>query len=461
MNTLAANKDFCGREDVLQRLAAELLPSVQASAAPGASLKQFALCSLGGMGKTEIAREFCRRHTADFDAVFWVVAEETAKLDHQYQEISLALGLEDASSCNNQVLSRKILKDWLANPQKQPRVCEDAVAAGPEASLATWLLVFDNADDPLILADYWPEGSGSILITSRDSSAKRFLSPKESGMDLKPLSQQESLSLFNHLAAAAEHTESDTASRLESVFNGIPLAISQMAGIMNRGDLTLKEFWELYSDVKGRSSLYETKPDTDEVKYRHSIATVWALNRLKAPALQLLQLISFFNPDSIAEDMLLKAISHSASLDALVGENSYQEARAALLQSSLIYRDTQKQSVSIHRLIQDAVLTDMDSKAKTATFESALQRLWAEWPAALPKPSRESELPNPKSSGQRLKVTRWPECSRIYPHVSKLHQLWSGMPEVSSSTALLFSKLLMEAAWYVTNFIILKRMLTP
>jgi hypothetical protein len=99
LTTHSANEDFCGREDILERLAAELLPSknIVTVAASGTALRQFALCGLGGIGKTEIAREFARRHKNCFDAVFWVVADEIAKRDYHYQQISLALGIEDPS----------------------------------------------------------------------------------------------------------------------------------------------------------------------------------------------------------------------------------------------------------------------------------------------------------------------------------------------------------------------------
>lgn len=97
---------------------AELLPSQNNVTASDTTLRQFALCGFGGIGKTEIAREFSRRHKASFDAVFWVVADEVARLDHHYQQILLALGLEDPSEDKSQVISREIVKGWLSNPRK-------------------------------------------------------------------------------------------------------------------------------------------------------------------------------------------------------------------------------------------------------------------------------------------------------------------------------------------------------
>lgn len=48
-------------------------------------VRQFALCGLGGVGKTEIAREFALRHKYAFDAIFWVTADEPAKPDECFQ----------------------------------------------------------------------------------------------------------------------------------------------------------------------------------------------------------------------------------------------------------------------------------------------------------------------------------------------------------------------------------------
>ena len=45
-----ANVDFCGREDILERIAAELLPSKEPATAANSTLRQFALCGFGGIG---------------------------------------------------------------------------------------------------------------------------------------------------------------------------------------------------------------------------------------------------------------------------------------------------------------------------------------------------------------------------------------------------------------------------
>jgi hypothetical protein len=428
-------------------LAAELLPSKNTVTASGTALQQFALCGFGGIGKTEIAREFSRRHKASFDAVFWVAADEIAKLDHHYQQISLVLGLEESPECKNQVVSRETVKGWLSNPRKYLSGADDFVQPGQARSEANWLLIFDNADDPMILADYWPQGSGSILVTSRDPLAKSMFTRRPSGLDLGPLTQQDSLSLLNNLTSI--FNEDDTAQRISHALGGVPLAISQMAGIIRRQDLTLSEFFELYTDHEEHVSLYETKFDTSLVTYRHSLSTVWAFEKLKPQARQLLELISFLDPDVFGEDLLMEASVELLSEGARFKKSSYIEARAELLQSSLVQRDKQKQHISVHRLVQDAILATMDVTKKRYMFDQVVRILWADWPSAMPKPSKEPELPQPKSTGGRLHVGRWPVCAAIYPHVLRIHQLWSSISDLPEATSLQFAKLLNEAAWYV------------
>jgi hypothetical protein len=447
LNIHAVNPDFYGREDILDLLVNELLPSRNRVTASGTGLRQFTLCGFGGIGKTEIAREFCRRHKAAFDAVFWVTADEVAKLDYDYQQMSLILGLEDPSECKSQVVSREIMKGWLSSPRKHVSEPGDSDQPGESGPEATWLLVFDNADDPMMLADYWPHGSGSILITSRDPLSKTIFTRKPSGIDLGPLTPEDGLSLFNYLISSIEEEGGDKAKEISDALGGVPLAISQMAGIIRRQDLTLSEFFELYTNYEEHASLYGTKFDTSLVAYPHSLSTVFAFDKLKGQSRQLLELISFLDPDVIEEDLLMSAYVKLASDGTRFKKANFIDARTDLLQSSLIQRDKQKRCISVHRIVQDTMLATMDDAQKRTIFERVVHILWADWPSAMPVPSKEPELPKPKSAGNRQHVGRWPICAAIYPHVLSVHQLWVNIPDHSEAVRLHFARLLSEAAW--------------
>nr|POE88370.1 hypothetical protein CFP56_11599 [Quercus suber] len=445
----AENDDFRGREDILGLIAAELLPSKTDMAAVDTGPRQFALCGFGGIGKTEIAREFVRREKTSFDAVFWVIADGTAKLDEHFQQISLALGLEDSSESKSQVVSREIVKGWLSHPYKDQMVAHGHEQFGSIRSEATWLLVFDNADDPMVLADYWPQGKGSILITSRDPQAKHMFSTRSSGMDLGPLPPHDSLSLFYHLTHVVEQPEDEVARRISNALGGIPLAISQMAGIISREGLTFSEFLDFYLLQEEHGTLYETKFNTSLVPYRHSLSTVWAVDKLSSDARQLLELIAFLDPDMMEDGFLTELLIAPLPEENVSWQRSYLAARSDLLQSSLVQRSKQEQCVSVHRIVQDVVLAKINVSQKTALFDHIMRNIWTRWPSALPTPSKQPVLPKPISSGRRLHVGRWPACEALYPHALRMHSLWTTLFQPSDGSSLLFARLLTEAAWYV------------
>ena len=83
--------------------------------------------------------------------------------------IASELELHDPSERVDTVISRELAMGWLTNPQKVMDAQSDLVSQ----SDARWLLIYDNADNPESLRDYWPVfGTGSILVTSRDPLVK-------------------------------------------------------------------------------------------------------------------------------------------------------------------------------------------------------------------------------------------------------------------------------------------------
>ena len=133
---------------------------------------------------------------------------------------------------------------------------------------------------PSCLGDYWPEGPGSILITSRDPLAKRLYSSNTSGLDLEPLNDVDGGALLLKLSgfdASSEEDAEKIAQEISRSLAGLPLAIAQMAGIIRRQDLSLSEFQSIYEEDEHRMALYGTKYDTSARAYKHSVATVWSL----------------------------------------------------------------------------------------------------------------------------------------------------------------------------------------
>lgn len=169
--SFSENEEFFGRHNILATLDEKLLPDSQAvsSSADPAKLSIVVLYGMAGLGKTEIALNFAFSRRRRFDAVFWMCAENEAELETEFCRIATELGIQDGSEQSNHTITKNKVKSWLSNPRKIMNGSDDKEGL----SEANWLIIFDNADSPSLLQDYLQiYGRGSVLITSRDPSAK-------------------------------------------------------------------------------------------------------------------------------------------------------------------------------------------------------------------------------------------------------------------------------------------------
>lgn len=317
-------------------------------------------------------------------------------------------------------------------------------------------MIFDNADDPKVLADYWPEGTGSVLITSRDPSAKRLYSTHSSGINLEPMSDAEGGALLLKLTDAKDRGEENTevtAPYISRSLCGLPLGISQMAGFIYQQDITLSQFVSMYENASNRSALYSNKFDTNAYAYRYNIATVWSLEKLTPSAKLLLKIISCLNPDRIPDEVLMGAAFEMLPDDG----DRFVEACTELSQSSLIKsveerEDLSEPFISVHRLVQDATQATMSGEELRMIVEGLIDVFWKDWPPiVMGAPTKPSEVLRYESSTIKFhkgyKTPRYSTCTRYYPDVLRLKQLWPYVTEPSETARIRFAALLNDAAW--------------
>ena len=422
-----------------------LLPSqTKIVSSESEGLKQFALCGMGGLGKTEIATEFALRYKEKFDAVFWIRADGVAKMDACFSNIAVRLGLEDQVDSTNQVVSRELVKGWLSNPWKMI-----SIEGRSTRTTASWLIIFDNADDQYSLTDYWPlQGSGSVLITSRDPMAKSYFSTTSCGVDLEPFGDQEGAVLLRRLTHDIEEEEEQSKQISENIsrsLGGLPLAISQMAGVIRRQELRLSEFAESYSDPSEHAELHKLKFHLGRGTYPHTISSVWAFESLKPTTNCLLGALAFMDSSHIQEFLLTDIPSKGTMKCYPTKPWSYREARTELIQASLIKRYKDKNELTLHRLVQDSFRAKMSLEEKLDTFEFAISTICAHWPRTMMPPTK----PNALVVTARLwMIDRWPMCESLNPHVLRLKQLYeTDICDSWHGSRLHFASLLRDAAW--------------
>lgn len=115
MRPFRANPSFFGREKELDEIRAALDPQ---SRTHGDQVN-YALCGLGGMGKTQIvvAYAFECIHNMTFKIVLFAHADTKSKLDTSFNEFAYALGLVESTSEDFKT-TRKKLQQFLHDTGK-------------------------------------------------------------------------------------------------------------------------------------------------------------------------------------------------------------------------------------------------------------------------------------------------------------------------------------------------------
>jgi hypothetical protein len=423
------NPAFYGREDVLYQIQAHF-----SSPAENFGPKTFAICGLGGMGKSEVAAEFVYRHREEYDAIFWLQADQPVALYEQFSDMAVQLGLT-TGIYTDKAVRNNLVKAWLAWPMKRRGL---PGTVGPD--LARWLIVFDNFEDSGFLDDCWPQiGHGVVLITSRDPTLGHFPYLGSAGfvsIDLPPFTATEGAELLMRLT----HSESRFSKRAYSAVyrvGGFPLAIVQMAALANYLYHDFEDVQEVYYEGSLDGSAFER--DSQVPNDIQKLAPVFALEELSRDSAALLNVLSLLDGDSVSETLFTSGTS-SIGLDHFpLEQRHYLQTRSNLIRRSLVIHEKQDRTLRIHRLVQDIVRTKMSADRWEKVFGAAVHLVSALWPFA--------------KLVECYSVVRWENCEQIMPHICSMHRVYdkSVARHADFEGREAFARLLVDAAGYVIN----------
>lgn len=435
------NEDFTGRNEELNVLDSVLLPPQdRLVSSESQAPRHVTLCGMAGLGKTELALEFAHSRAKNFDAVFWIHADTISKLELDFADIAVKLGLEDAKEPRDLVVNRETAKGWLSKPTKLLDPTHDTVGQ----TEASWLIVLDNADNPDIVTDYAHIfGSGSWLITSRHPLAKTAFSRDTKVIDLEPLDDHVGAQLLQRLTHT--HDVENLSSTVSHRLGGLPLAITQMAGIVRREHMSLKDFLEVYQDETERPmesptgslkslNMLDLELEQRPERARGTMASIWAIDALKPPSRSLLEAMIFLDPDCV-QDYLMKDRCAQVVTDPHFPKRlkAYFAARAELMDSSLLKKVKDDTGVRIHRVLQDAVRVKL-KRNLDANFADTVAVLCEAWPSA--------------AAHKVHDVERWPRCKELYAHVIYLRDGYKKQfLEDKDVSRFQYARLLYEAGW--------------
>jgi tetratricopeptide (TPR) repeat protein len=384
---------FTGRQEELRQLGAALREGERAALLPQA------LYGLGGVGKTQLALEYVRRHAGDYDMVWWVQAEQPVVIRGSLTALASRLDIRDTETPG--VVGRVIAALEAGRPVKR------------------WLLVFDNAGAPEEVERFLPYmtgvpgGIGHVIVTSRDSGWSDSVPSLHVGV----FPRDESV---DFLRRRAPGTTAGEAGRLALALGDLPLALEQAAAMKVKSGLSADDYLDLLETqgprVRGENS--STASGTQ------SVAAVWQVSmrdlQSRSPgALELLRLLAFFGPDPVQQSFL-----HDARL------LGFPEPLASLLQDriarsraigetgrySLLTTDVG--TVQLHRLLRSVLQDELEPEEAAEMRSRVHQVLVAHDPG------------DPQVSGN------WEKYQDLLPHIRP-----SGMLESDDQ----------EARWTVLN----------
>lgn len=320
------NPKFTGR--------AEELALLEAGFRASRAVAVHSLHGMGGVGKTQLAAEYAHMHASDYDLVWWVDAEQDALIPDQFRTLAAKLDLPVP-----------------VDPVEVRDAVHEALRQVPG-----WLLVYDNAEDPDVLAPWLPSGPfppgfpAHVLVTTRRAGYAAW----GEVVDLDVMSPAEAVELLGRRASTLAR-DPQTAGAIAAVLGFLPLALDQAAAYLDRTGLPPGEWLRLWQT---RSVALHDRGHA--AFHRDTIATLWSLSleRLQASnpaAVQLIGMCAYLAPEPIPLDLftghpeVLPEPLRQAASDPI----AFAETVAALTDYSLVKRGPD--TVQVHRLVQDVI----------------------------------------------------------------------------------------------------------
>jgi tetratricopeptide (TPR) repeat protein len=300
---------FTGRKADLQWIADTL-----AAGRPAALLH-----GMGGVGKTQTAAEFARRHADEYKVVWWVTAETATQADADYGKLAEALKLPGYDPRDAEKTRRAVV-EWM---ERQ----------------GGWLVVLDNAESPKDAAPWLPKAAkGHLLITSRNPNWVN----RAAVHDVNVWSAQEATGFLMQRSGDKDRA---AAEKLAQMLGCLPLACETAAAYAAETGGGLARFADLLArqPVKVLDFLQEDPVYARTLPQVIGLA-VEAVERESPLAVAILRLLAWLAPDNIP----------SWLRDVLDAEPMEVDAALAALRRRALLRETDD-GFAVHRLTQQII----------------------------------------------------------------------------------------------------------
>jgi hypothetical protein len=333
------NSHFTGRDAELDALRANLITEDRPH--PPAQL----ISGMGGVGKTEIATEYIHRHRDKYEIIWWIRAEHTDRVRDALVKLGQRLDVRPAGPEGGR--------------DRTIAAVLDALAHGIQTN---WLLVYDNAAQPLELQPYLPAcpPNGHIIITSRLQNWPGYI--EKDNVGISPFTKDEAVSFLRRrvailgtdrgLGTGENERRISEAGRLAGALGHLPIAIEHAAAYLTETGHSVDGYLSRFEENAHR--LLNEQPG----EFPASVSATWTISTelLTPDAEHLINLCAFFSPEPIAVELCLnhaRAISDPPGLRELLSSPpKFRAAATKMHRLSLVKLDGARDQIQMHRVVQ-------------------------------------------------------------------------------------------------------------
>ena len=336
------NTYFTGRESELELIRTNLDgpkgPHVQV------------LIGMGGIGKTELAAEYIHRNRSFYKIIWWIRAEHHDRVREALVRLAQRLELREAAADGDRDRAIVAVLDRLQS-EAQP----------------SWLLVYDNAANPLELQRYLPTGhpTGHVIITSRLPNWPNYIAA--GGVGIPPFTEEDAVGFLRRkvpgLATGIRRqqlpAEEDTrrvseATRLAAELGHLPLAVDHAAAYLRETGLSVDEYLTRFA----QNAHLLLSEDPGDAELPTPVSGTWATSTtlLTPDAEHLFNLCAFFSPEPISAELFLQGtlgIDNPPGVrEFLASPLQFRAAASQLHRLSLAKVDGARDLIQMHRVVQ-------------------------------------------------------------------------------------------------------------
>ena len=344
------NPYFTGREQVLHDLHTYLTTRTAVTL-----MQTQAINGLGGVGKTQVALEYAYRFRKHYQHILWAQAETRETFTSSYLAFAEQLRLREREEQEHQKVVAAV-KRWFREHKG-------------------WLLILDNIEDLGLLREFLPvPRQGAVLLTTRQAET----TPLAHVLVLDVLSEEEgTLFLLRRAGLVAREASLETIStaqqkdarELVHAVGGLPLALDQAGAYLVETRCSLSHYLDLFHTTQ---QVLLQRRGTLSADHPHSVTTTFTLvfkqvQQKSDGAINLLTCCSFLAPDDIPLELFSsKTAFQIAGLERVGAEPLLLDHLIETLRTfSLVQRDGEHNTLSMHRLVQTVLKEQLDEEKKS------------------------------------------------------------------------------------------------